>query len=295
MSSLSWKSLPALVAAVVLFTATATVAAETCGDPDASGSVTVTDGVQTLRAAAGLSSSCTNATCDIDGNGTITVTDGVNVLRLAAGLSVTLGCPGGGVDAQVQNLLQSSLPIFGNLTKIGTSSSASAADTQTEPCDNADGSATITSNPTEIDFVFRNCDSGGLKADGSLILTSNALGFNITFTDLSTGESDFLNGTVSQATNGQTIFTSGSFTLADSKFGSFGITFDQLVLDPNTLLFVGGALEFDVQSGQLGAISRVALAFDPSNVAFVEVDLADGEMLPFNYDVASGVLTPITN
>ncbi len=104
-----------------------------------------------------------------------------------------------------------------------------------------------------------------------------------------------MNGTVSQATNGQTIFTSGSFTLADSKFGSFGITFDQLVLDPNTLLFVGGALEFDVQSGQLGAISRVALAFDPSNVAFVEVDLADGEMLPFNYDVASGVLTPITN
>ena len=64
-----------------------------CGDADLNGTVTVTDGVQTLRAAAGLSSSCTPARCDLDGNGSISVTDGVNVLRAAADLSFTADCP----------------------------------------------------------------------------------------------------------------------------------------------------------------------------------------------------------
>ncbi len=71
------------------------VAADSCGDADGSGAITVTDGVQTLRAAAGLASSCTPARCDLDGGGTITVSDGVNVLRAAAGVAVNLACPGG--------------------------------------------------------------------------------------------------------------------------------------------------------------------------------------------------------
>jgi hypothetical protein len=64
----------------------------TCGDADGSGSVTVTDGVQTLRAAAGLSSPCTLGRCDVNGSGTITVTDGVQVLRGAAGLPLGGSC-----------------------------------------------------------------------------------------------------------------------------------------------------------------------------------------------------------
>jgi hypothetical protein len=64
-----------------------------CADADLSGTVTVTDGVQTLRAAAGLSSVCEPARCDVDGNGTVSVTDGVDVLRLAAGLPFTANCP----------------------------------------------------------------------------------------------------------------------------------------------------------------------------------------------------------
>ena len=65
--------------------------AQTCGDVDGDG-VTVTDGVQTLRAAADLSNSCTAAVCDVDGSGGITVTDGVLVLRAAAGLAPMLHC-----------------------------------------------------------------------------------------------------------------------------------------------------------------------------------------------------------
>jgi hypothetical protein len=65
----------------------------TCGDADANGVVSVTDGVQVLRAAADLSSMCTPARCDVDGNGEITVSDGVAVLRAAAGLSTHDACP----------------------------------------------------------------------------------------------------------------------------------------------------------------------------------------------------------
>jgi len=70
----------------------ATAQAQVCGDADGSGSVTVTDGVNVLRAAAGLSGDCPLARCDVDGSGAITVTDGVNVLSAAAGLSVNLSC-----------------------------------------------------------------------------------------------------------------------------------------------------------------------------------------------------------
>jgi hypothetical protein len=70
-----------------------TVGPGVCGDADGSGSVTVTDGVQTLRAAAGLSSACTPARCDVNDSGDVTVTDGVQVLRAAAGLSGSLTCP----------------------------------------------------------------------------------------------------------------------------------------------------------------------------------------------------------
>ncbi len=71
---------------------TATPSTQLCGDADGSGTITVTDGVLTLRAAAELSTSCTVEVCDVDGSGGISVTDGVNVLRAAAGLPATLTC-----------------------------------------------------------------------------------------------------------------------------------------------------------------------------------------------------------
>jgi hypothetical protein len=64
-----------------------------CGDADGSGTVTVTDGVQALRAAASLPSLCFPSRCDVDGSGTVSVTDGVNVLRAAASLPFSAACP----------------------------------------------------------------------------------------------------------------------------------------------------------------------------------------------------------
>jgi hypothetical protein len=63
-----------------------------CGDATGDGEVTVTDGVQILRAAAFLPNTCSTNVCDADGNGTVTVTDAVNVLRVAAGLPASLVC-----------------------------------------------------------------------------------------------------------------------------------------------------------------------------------------------------------
>ena len=65
-----------------------------CGDADGSGSISVSDGVNVLRAAAGIAGACaTAAACDVDGSGNVTVSDGVNVLRAAAGLATELSCP----------------------------------------------------------------------------------------------------------------------------------------------------------------------------------------------------------
>jgi hypothetical protein len=63
-----------------------------CGDADGNGTLSVTDGVRVLRAAADLPSSCLAAFCDTDGDGAIGVTDGVRVLRAAAALPIELRC-----------------------------------------------------------------------------------------------------------------------------------------------------------------------------------------------------------
>jgi hypothetical protein len=63
-----------------------------CGDANESGSVTVTDGVEVLSAAAGLASYCSTAFCVVDVCGAVTVPDGVLVLRDAAGLGPGLAC-----------------------------------------------------------------------------------------------------------------------------------------------------------------------------------------------------------
>jgi DNA-binding beta-propeller fold protein YncE len=89
----SGPAIATLLALVLVFALGAGVVdARSCGDPDASGNVTMTDGVSALRAAAGLASNCAPEVCDVDGDGIVSVTDGVTVLRAAAGLDATLRC-----------------------------------------------------------------------------------------------------------------------------------------------------------------------------------------------------------
>ncbi len=285
MSVLS-KSFAALAAFFVVLTGSAS--AQVCGDADGSGSVTVTDGVQALRAAAGLSSSCASGACDVDGSGAVTVTDGVNVLRKAAGIAIIESCTTG-VAAPVESLLRSSLPIFGNLTKLGSAGSARAA--TTEQCENSDGFVTIDDETGEL--TFDNCVLEGFLYDGFLALSADTLDFDLTFTFLQTGESQALSGSITQRVVGGTFVNTGFFDL-ETELGFFSVDFDQLVLDTEGF-FVGGALEFSVDDGQLSTVESIVLNFSPSRVAVVEVNLIDGEVLPFNFDLVSGELTPIAN
>jgi hypothetical protein len=85
-------TLLAVTAAMVLLTSSS-ARGQGCGDADGDGNVTDVDGVNVLRAAASLSSSCTLPTCDINSDGVINDVDGVNVLRAAALLPATLNCP----------------------------------------------------------------------------------------------------------------------------------------------------------------------------------------------------------
>jgi hypothetical protein len=167
-----------LLTMLVLATAAPAPAADLCGDADASGAVTVTDGVQTLRAAAGLGSSCTPARCDVDGSGSISVTDGVNVLRAAAGLAVTLACPGGAptcTSATVTVALDVPTPIgaaslvlaypASDVTIPGSGEAAADRVTVVDP-----GSILADGQPNDLDdrLVFSLVASDGLD-DGDLL------------------------------------------------------------------------------------------------------------------------------
>jgi len=90
----------AVAATLLAFAAVAHAATpDECGDADASGSRTVTDGVLVLRTAAELTGGCSvSSRCDVDGNGAVSVSDGVAALRLAAGLDAPLACRNAVVD-----------------------------------------------------------------------------------------------------------------------------------------------------------------------------------------------------
>jgi hypothetical protein len=81
-----------LLVVAAFVAASARAHAQVCADPDGNGDVTVTDGVEILRAAAGLSATCSPTICDVNGDGLVTVTDAVNTLRRAAGLTATFSC-----------------------------------------------------------------------------------------------------------------------------------------------------------------------------------------------------------
>jgi hypothetical protein len=284
MSSWSRSFLGALCA-VVFFSVPAS--AQVCGDADGNGQVSVTDGVQALRAAATLSTTCTAARCDVDGNGSISVTDGVNILRKAAALPITENCPGN-TNQQIEGLLQNTLPIFGEMTKIGTISGARAAAEQV--CDN--GGLLVVDEETG-DIEFFDCTLGTFNYDGFFAFGPNTFDFDITFTDVTSGASESLFGSLSERQVGEDFVVSGFFGL-ESSFGTFDVEFDELVTDPNGN-FVGGSLAFAVDNGELSEVDEIRLTFSRSPNALVDVFLSDGSELQFNFDTISGELTPVSN
>jgi hypothetical protein len=256
-----------------------------CGDANGDGNVSVSDGVQVLRAAAGLSSSCTgNDDCDVDGSGSITVTDGVNVLRKAAGLSTVDNCPTGD---PVSSLIGHTIDIFGPLTKVGAVAGAEAAGS-ISPCDNANGSAQQTADG----IVFDHCDIGRVSFTGFL----GTAGGNLNFSNLAVsraGDVLTLQGSLSVGDSAGNPELNGVLDGDSLVLGSYVITFQQVVTGPqgNTL---SGLLVFDTSSANIPNVAEVRVGLNGSTTLPVLVRFTDDSTADFTYHTDTDSLTPVT-
>jgi hypothetical protein len=243
----AWQRM-ALVAvcAGVWSIATATSAsAQLCGDADGNGSVNVTDGVQVLRSAAGLDSTCTAQpnNCNVDGVGAITVTDGVNVLRKAASLPVTDNCPGGTGDDDVEELTDRVVPFL----KLGLDSipnvSPAAAPAEVEDCEDG-GTRDTTEDGNNIRVEFTACKVseeglGSFQLDGfidlEIGLPDSTVEFELNVTDLGSGRLIDFDGTLTGTVRftGGFVLDGGPISVRDSEGGPvvFTLTFDDLTVD----------------------------------------------------------------
>lgn len=285
MRSPLWKY--SLILSCVLAVLSGRAEAQECGDADGNGAVSVTDGVQTLRAAADLSSSCTLDACDVDGSGGITVTDGVNVLRKAAGLPITEKCPNR--NARIESLLGSSLQIFGALTKARPAGARAA---EALPCEN-DGTFEEFENSIFFDF----CQLDDVIFDGVISAPSaNVIEFDgLDLIDAAT--EDLLitveSGSISVRDVQGSLVLSGPLEVStDDLDGFLSITFVDVTLDPAGII-VGGALELDVTDAGIEGVVAIRLGLTDATILPVTVIFDDQTTLDFTFDTVSGDLTQV--
>lgn len=141
---------------------------QTCGDADGNGVVTLADGVQVLRAAAELSSSCADAVCDVDGSGSVTIVDGVRVLRAAAELPESLLC----VADPFITSVQGERGTFGELVKLpgGMTAPPGAPTTVTDV--QVGGAVAGRINTVTIEYDVAGVQAQGVAAESSLLVAS---------------------------------------------------------------------------------------------------------------------------
>jgi hypothetical protein len=285
--------------------------AQTCGDADGSGSVTVTDGVQVLRSAAGLSSGCSERTnsCDVDGSGSVTITDGVNVLRKAAGVSITESCPGGGGDgtadvAQVTDVLLPFLT-FG-LREVPSVSDASAAvqPADTQDCEDG-GTRTTSRSGSTFSVTFAACKVsesgvGSAQLDGlirvELGIPNSGVDFDLKVTDLETNKLyDFHGELTGQVRlSGGFVLDGGPVSVLNGAEGPkiFEITFNDLTVDGNGHI-ESGSVEAEDTSDSFELQSAEVEVEDGSSTASVHVVRDDQTEQDYTLNLNTGDLTPV--
>ncbi|MCC6767119.1 MAG: dockerin type I repeat-containing protein [Deltaproteobacteria bacterium] len=262
--------LRALVAAAL---AASPAIAAICGDANGDGQVTVSDGVQALRAAAGLSSSC-DQNCDVDGSGAVTVSDGVNILRKAAGLAITEQCP----DV-AGTLIGHTIDIFGPLTKSGATAAAA-------PCDNPEGSVQQTAGG----IVYDDCDFGDVNFSGFLGRSDNQLVFDA-LTIRRRGDVVSFAGSLFVGQIDGDAALSGVLDGDSQLLGSYVVTFQQAVIDEQggTL---DGELVFDTTGANLPRVVEVRVTLAGGTALPVVVRFDDDTTADFTYDPTTDVLMP---
>ena len=269
---------------MVLFTLRP-ASAQVCGDADGSGAVTVTDGVQTLRAAAELDSACTVEACDIDGSGSITVTDGVGVLRKAAGLPVTDNCPSAaGQPATVLLELQA---IF----KYGV---GFASGTPVTACANPpDGTLEVAVDEDGTTTSFDTCQVDAVELFGDIVVEPALLTFFVFEADTA-GSEDFLSdyeGDLTLGTAGAGRSLNGELDVTTESAGIVTLTFTNATVAGGIL--TGGTATADLAASDIAdAFTQLVFTFDGSGVANVVATQSNAGTVSFRYDIASGIATP---
>ena len=260
----------------------ATLAVAVCGDANGDGRVSVSDGVQTLRAAAGLSSSC-NDDCDVDGSGKITVSDGVNVLRKAAGLASMDACPNGD---PVASLIGHTLDIFGPLTKVGALGATPAG--TASPCDNPDGGF----QQGASGFTFDDCQIGNVSFTGFLGAGDGSLDFS-NLAVRRAGDVLTLQGSLSVGDANGNPQLSGVLGGTSLRLGSYVITFQQVVSGPQGAA-LDGLLLFDTSEANIQDVVEVRVTLTGGTALPVVVRFTDDRTGNFAYNTNTDVLTPVT-
>lgn len=281
-----------LATVIVLAAATApSASAQTCGDANGDGAVTVTDGVQALRAAAGLSSICDEG-CDVDGSGSVTVTDGVNILRGAAGLSFAAACDFTGQEAN--EVVNPSLSVFDGISKIPAFGSGASAAGRID-CEN-DGTLETTGNTAQSIATFTNCRIGGVLLDGTIgrIVLGNGIvvGFqDYKTTRIKSGKSLTFSGQLGVLTGTEGKRLSGELTVVSSERGTFTMRFERILIVKDGTVR-DGALIYDLTEADGGTIEAIRITFDESDELVVTVRRRNQQVKQFILDRATRLLRP---
>lgn len=299
-------------AAMLSFTMATGASAQVCGDADGNGNVTVTDGVQVLRSAAGLSSSCTEHpnNCDVNGSGGTTVTDGVAVLRKAAALPITEACPGGSTGAgdakevtdEVVPFLTLALTQVPNVT-IGSANASVQPAGGTENCEDG-GTRTVEQSLTRIEVTFAACKVspegiGRFQIDREIVVNLGLSGANVQFelniTDLDANRLIDFDGTIqgTPRAGGGFIVNGGPIAVSSSEGGPvrFTITFNNLTVDGDGKL-VGGSAHAQDANNTFDDLDSADFVVQSSTAATVHVVHDDRTTDDFDLDLTTGELTP---
>lgn len=278
-----------LVTIVVLTAATAS--AQTCGDANGDDTVNVTDGVQALRAAASLSSTCDEG-CDVDGSGSVTVTDGVNILRGAAGLSFAATCDFTGQEAN--EVVNPSLSIFDGISKIPAFGSGASAAGRID-CEN-DGTLETTETNAQSIATFTNCQIGGVILDGTVgrIVLGNGvvIGFqDYKTTRIKSGKSLAFSGQLGVLTGAEGKRVSGELTVVSSERGTFTMRFERILIVKDGTVR-DGALIYDLTEADGGNLEAIRITFDESDELVVTVRRRNQQVKQFILDRDTRLLRP---
>ncbi len=290
-----------LGAACLVFMLTATVAPAAaqifplCGDVDDDDLVTVTDGVQILRSAAGLSSDCTEAICDFDLSGTITVTDGVVALRKAAGLSITENCipDEGRINQQVAYLLQFTQPLVSAVLPTIVLRRNESVDNSFE-CENGeDGTYDVTFLDGQQDSAFSDCFFDNAIINGDAENANDDPILSIEIADARNDDTIALEGTNGSGLLGVNIEGGIKYSGrldASPAFERFD-TSDFLLLVTNLQVPIngfplGGSISYEfTEDSAVPDVRRVQVFFDGSNLARALVTFSNGDFSSYKFEL----------